>query len=237
MTSINQYTFSGCEGLKEINFHDDITGIGSGAFSGCLGVEYLNLPKNLTYIGEHAFAGCKALKTICLPDEVDWLSEYAFDGCSGLEYAIISNKVSNVRAIAFNECTNLSKVVLGSSVSLVGSRAFSQCAELKDVYCYAEKVPKAESDAFSGSYVEYAKLHVPASSINAYKEANVWKDFGTIVALTDDDPDLSGIPHVLNNEVYPSYYFLLDGKQLHQPQHGLNIIRMNDGSTRKIMIK
>jgi hypothetical protein len=53
---------------------------------------------------------------------------------------------------------------------------------LIDVYCLAEEVPSTRSDAFQGSYIDYATLHVPAASINAYSAADPWKNFKSIVA-------------------------------------------------------
>ena len=71
----------------------------------------------------------------------------------------------------------------------IGYEAFAYCEELTDVYCYAEKVPFTESDAFDGSYIEYATLHVPASSIEQYKATAPWSNFGTIVATDGTIPE------------------------------------------------
>ena len=58
-----------------------------------------------------------------------------------------------------------------------------------DVYCYAESVPYTNSDAFDGSYTEYATLHVPAASIEQYKAKAPWSNFGAIVATDGTLPD------------------------------------------------
>ncbi|MEE1288322.1 MAG: leucine-rich repeat domain-containing protein, partial [Bacteroidaceae bacterium] len=79
----------------------------------------------------------------------------------------------------------LTSVTIGNSVTWIGSEAFHDCPELLDVYCYAEKVPSTESDAFNGSYPENATLHVPAASIDSYKATAPWSRFGKIVALTE----------------------------------------------------
>ena len=66
----------------------------------------------------------------------------------------------------------------------IEDRAYG-CSELLDVYCYAEKVPSTESNAFNGSYPKNATLHVPDASIDSYKATEPWSDFGKIVALTE----------------------------------------------------
>jgi hypothetical protein len=68
-------------------------------------------------------------------------------------------------------------------------KAFRDCSELLDVYCYAEKVPSTVSDAFDGSYPEYATLHVPDASIDSYKARAPWSSFGKIVGLSGDEPE------------------------------------------------
>jgi hypothetical protein len=48
---------------------------------------------------------------------------------------------------------------------------------------FCKKYTKPGTSVFKESYVEYATLHVPASSVNAYKTANQWKEFGNIVGI------------------------------------------------------
>ena len=69
----------------------------------------------------------------------------------------------------------------------IGQHAFAYCSELLDVYCYAEKVPSTKSNAFDGSYPEYATLHVPDASIDSYKATAPWSGFGKIVPLTEEE--------------------------------------------------
>ena len=42
---------------------------------------------------------------------------------------------------------------------------------------------------FKDAYVEYATLHVPAASLEAYKSTAPWSSFGNIVALEGDAPE------------------------------------------------
>lgn len=56
------------------------------------------------------------------------------------------------------------------------------------MYCYAEKIP-SRSSIFNNAYVEYATLHVPAASLEAYKSTAPWSSFGKIVALEGDAPE------------------------------------------------
>ena len=91
---------------------------------------------------------------------------------------------------AFSGCSGLTSVTIGSGVESIGSEAFANCSELIDVYCYAEKVPSTESDAFNGSYPEYITLHVPDASIDSYKATAPWSSFGKIVGLSGEEPEV-----------------------------------------------
>jgi len=77
-------------------------------------------------------------------------------------------------------------------VTSIGSGAFSYCSNLEDVYCYADTVPSIGTDAFKDTfkdtYVNNATLHVPDASVDAYKAAEQWKEFGTFVGLSGNQP-------------------------------------------------
>ena len=89
---------------------------------------------------------------------------------------------------AFYGCSSLASVIIGNGIEKIYSGAFASCPELTDVYCYAINVPNTGTDAFQDSFIESATLHVPAESINAYREKTPWKNFKKKVALTDSDP-------------------------------------------------
>ena len=82
---------------------------------------------------------------------------------------------------AFQDCSGLTSVTIGSGIKYIGLSAFANCKNLEEVYCYAESVPQTNADAFNGSYIEYATLHVPDASVNVYKQAEPWKIFKSIV--------------------------------------------------------
>ena len=66
---------------------------------------------------------------------------------------------------------------IGSAVKTIGQKAFANCPEITDVFCLPENVPYTPSDAFEGSYADYATLHVHASSVNEYENAVPWNIF------------------------------------------------------------
>jgi hypothetical protein len=75
-------------------------------------------------------------------------------------------------------------------VTSIGNYAFKDCSKLLDVYCYAEKVPSTESNAFEDSPIKNATLYVPAASINSYEASAPWSSFKNIVAISESTSDL-----------------------------------------------
>jgi hypothetical protein len=105
---------------------------------------------------------------------------------------------------------------------------------------FAEQVPNAtigSNPAFYHKTIANATLHVPATSIDDYKAAETWKEFGSIVALTDEDPSPTGITNIYQDSATERQYYSLDGKRSSTPLRGLNIIKMSNGTTRKVVIR
>ena len=48
-------------------------------------------------------------------------------------------------------------------------------------------MPRTNTYAFDGSYIEQATLHVPASTVNAYSNAAPWSNFKNIVGIGEQE--------------------------------------------------
>ena len=152
-------------------------------------VTYSGKEYSVTSIGKSAFIYCDGLTSVTIPNSVTSIGGGAFKDCSGLTSVTIPNSVTSIGEDAFNGCSGLTSVTIGNSVRSIGEEAFCDCSELLDVYCYAEKVPSTQSNAFNGSYPEYITLHVPDASIESYKATTPWSSFGKIVGLSGDEPE------------------------------------------------
>ena len=56
--------FSGCTGIKEIEFVEGVERIGSSALEGCENLDTIILPKSMKKMGEKAFNGCGNIRHI-----------------------------------------------------------------------------------------------------------------------------------------------------------------------------
>lgn len=200
-------------GCQNTIIPNSVTAIGKGAFFHCIGLTSISIPGSVTTIGDSAFADCIGLTTITIPNGVTTIEQYAFVNC----YAITS-------------------IILPNNITNIGEGAFRDSYKTTDVYCYAEQVPETGSNVFE--YLRDATLHVPAASIETYSNAELWKDFKNIVALTDDDPKPTGIIETTTMHLPTiSECYDMNGRCINLPQRGLNIVKMSDGTTKKIVVK
>ena len=142
---------------------------------------------NLTTIDPSSFERCSALKEVIWGKSVENIGSSAFKECRNLTELTIPNSIKNIDVDAFRECTRLTELIIGNNVTSIKSRAFQGCSSLTSIISLAEKHPSiAWSDVFNGVPTNSTTVYVPASALNDYKNAWIWKDFGTILSIEDD---------------------------------------------------
>ena len=79
-----------------------------------------------------------------------------------------------------SEFSNLS-ITLPDGITSIGGYAFFGCSSLTTLYCKPETPPML-GDISSVFYnTSLSKIYVPASSVNAYKNASGWKNHADII--------------------------------------------------------
>ena len=196
--------------------------------AGCKGTL---IPESVASIADYAFEYCYGLTNIIIPNSVKAIGKYSFMGCKDLNSIELPNDLKTIPYEAFRRCDNLNTVVIPRAVTSIDYYAFAYCKNLKDIYCYPEEVPVTYSDVFLKVEIQKANLHVPEVSIELYKNAEPWKNFGNIVAI-----ETTSIEKINENEDINASYNL-NGVRLSTPQKGINVLRSTNGKTKKVFIK
>ena len=133
VTSIGDYAFCGCSGLRSLNIPNSVTSIGVCAFRSCSGLTSVTIPNSVTSIGDYAFDGCSRLTSVTIPNSVTSIADLTFYGCSGLTSVTIPSSVTSIGERAFYGCSGLTSVTIPNSVTSIGSSAFNGCSGLTSV--------------------------------------------------------------------------------------------------------
>ena len=254
VTSIYGSAFEGCSNLKTLTIEDSDTDLYLGNGSSLpSSIEKLYLGRNLsgrtpsfgeslaeftigskvTTIRKKLFSGCSGLTSITIPDSVTSIGSSAFSGCTSLKDVTIGNGIEEIGDYAFSGCASLESFSFGTGLKTIGGEAFSDCTAMTRLVAKTHEPPICGSQALDDINKSECKLYVPVGCEDAYKAADQWKDFFFIEGSIG-----TGIEKIEKDEnMRDAQYYGLDGNKQTHLQKGINIIRMSDGSTRKVLVK
>ena len=179
---IGQDAFMDCTRLTSITFPDGLREIGYQSFRDCTRLTSITFPEGLKEIGYQAFRGCTGITSISWPSSLDVIGRASFAECNGLTSVILPEGITTIGRWAFQTCISLKVVDIPASVTSMDHNVFDYCESLKDVYCRPVTPPYNGQRLFYNANPD-ATLHVPAASLQVYKETAPWCDFKTIVPI------------------------------------------------------
>ncbi|MBQ5726531.1 MAG: leucine-rich repeat domain-containing protein, partial [Alistipes sp.] len=126
-----------------------------------------------------------SLTSVTIPNSVTTIGSQAFEGCNSLTSITIPDSVTEIRGGAFYGCSSLTKAVIGSGVKKIGYSAFQNCIILNEIICKPTTPPtgslySGKWDAFNAIGTS-AKIYVPVGSGEAYKTAQYWSNYASII--------------------------------------------------------
>ena len=140
----------------------------------------VHLPSTIRKIGADAFAAT-SISHIHLPEGLEFIEENTFGYCESLIDTItIPSTVTQIKRRAFAECKKLTAIVLSESLKEIQGEAFVNCRSLDYIRCMNSEPPMLAHDAFNGVEKNNFTLVVPEGAVEAYRNAEGWKEFKRI---------------------------------------------------------
>ena len=193
---IADYAFEDCSSLTSITLPSSVISIGYCAFENCSGLTSITIPSSVTSIDDGAFSNCSSLTSITIPESVTSIGDGLFYGCNKL--LSLTLNCPTVRRLFRKTTPSITVITLGKNVTLIEDDAFENCYRLTTIYSLNPIPPTcAGLSTFecSTNYVRdkydvynYATLHVPMGSKEAYSSAYEWRYFNKI----KEDMEMNG---------------------------------------------
>ena len=235
VTQIGKCAFAGCINLTSVTIPNSVVSIGNSAFYRCSSLTSVTIPEFLKIIEDYTFSRCSALTSITIPKYVTTIGPGAFGACTSLTSITIPEGVTSLESAAFSGCRSLTSITIPSTVNRIGMGVFG-FMDLEYVVSLIQDPFDLSNDwvvpQFTANTFEHATLYVPAGTINKYKAKNGWKDFVNIKEGLPAGIKASEIKG--SNEVKR---YDLSGRAVKHSSRGVNIIRMDDGTTKKVLVK
>ena len=241
ITSVGNYVFSGCSALVEVEISDRETELTLGCngsnpmFADCpLKTVYIggniSYPTSSSY-GYSPFYRNTTLESVTITDKETEITENEFYGCTSLKSISIGYGVETIDNWAFSGCSSLDSFEFGAGMKTIGKEAFSDCTAMTKLVSHATVPPTCGSQALDDINKWNCELFVPAASIAKYQAADQWKEFFFI-----SDAGVDGV-NIDSDEAVEVMRYDIRGRLLSEPEQGINIVKMSDGSVRKAQVK
>ena len=244
------YTFSGWSEIPETMPAHDVTVTGTftqvayevGDVTYEVNGDNASVTDGSNYSGELVLES-----TVVINDQsyaVTTIADAAFKDNQKITSVTIPNSVTSIGASAFEGCNKLSAINIGKAVASIGSRAFANMSGASQaprrvsgnglmVQCNAESVPSTASDAFANTPINNATLLVLDNLKTSYMNTAPWSGFGKIMGINE----YTGIEAIIVDIESGAKIYSLDGKPQDSLQKGVNIVRMKNGTMKKVVVK
>ena len=221
VNSISEFSFRRCNGLKTLIWNA----------KNCTSLDIFNSLSNIehVYIGNevevlpYRFVQSASITEITIPESVRTIYYHAFGYCDKLKKVIwnaedcVNDRLNNI----FNTNQCLTQIIIGRNVKAIGDNSFAihdSFNNIDTVMCLATTPPAItvncfNSTGYTNSHKTYqnATLFVLKGLIDAYRNAEGWKEFTHIVEMDATPGDLNGDSRIKIDDLTELVDLLLNG--------------------------
>lgn len=240
LSIIEKCVFAECKSLKSITIPSSVSTLDVGSFQVCSSLSTIIIPKSVTSIEGNVFWGCSNLDTITVEKDNPFYDSRDNSNCiietetnkliSGCKNTTIPNSVTSIGTNAFGGL-NLDSFIIPNNVTTIEATAFSNC-DISNVISLIENPFNISDDTFSKVTIYNATLYVPFGTIEKYNSRDGWKLFSSI-----QEGQPSNISNITDYEDKYIKIYSIDGRLLYKPQKGINILKMKNGKSKKVILK
>lgn len=251
---IGQQAFDLCKNLKTLRIEEGEAELKFTAEPNYLNNAFQNSPLEEVYIGRDfsfnnssPLAIFETMKSLTFGEEVLSIQARSFIGCPNLKVVTSYSKVvPTTNDIVFTPSyqTNATLHVpyaLYDEYKVANVwKDFGTIVNFEGLY---NLVYNVDGEEYKKYVVEQGTTITPETA--PYKEGYTFSGWSEIpatmpahdVTVTGTFTSSTGIEQIMSNVNSGAMIFNIDGKRLSQPQRGLNIVRMSDGTTKKVVMK
>lgn len=217
--------------LPDFEFNPAVEAIGTGSFAGT-DIKRVVIPNTTVVIWDEAFLNCQQLVTVEL-------------------------HTNNLKSGIFSGCENIKDLTFGAEVTtryIPDALKGGTAPKIKNLHIQAPVPPDCFGGFDDDTYVTTV-LHVLPESLEAYKAANVWKDFWNIVGdevagtasvvMAKSDVAVNGHTILMTAEDGNALFYVYDsvgmcvyagGPAERILATGVYLVVLPDGTTRKLAV-
>ena len=200
--AIENYTFSGCDKLKDITFPESLWFIAGSAFEGCNlealhGSHVTSDGKGFVADGKLQFLIPSISDDYVLPDEVTALGDNIFDRRATLRSVTMGDQVTSIGNYAFSNCPALKTVTLSANLVSLGYNPFLRSSALESVYFRGILPPTVSAIEMTDN--PKLTIYVPDRALSLYKEDPQWEAYWDVMK-----------PYAYNDLPEPDFYLSSD---------------------------
>lgn len=259
VTAIRKEAFKFSTSLADVNLPDGLSVLEDGVFTTCVSLTSITIPEGINKIYNDTFGNCSSLKSVTIKGSLSRIGERAFGSCSSLSNINFGGTVEIIDFAAFYNCSSLISIILPEGLTTIERNAFQNsglesltlpsslqkikeqafdCDNLNSIISNINEpfeIEGVSSEKRVFKYITYKKaiLQVPVGTKNKYKNTVGWKDFDFIEESTP-----STIINIDSNKEIEKKRYTIEGRAINHPQQkGIHIIQMNDGTTKKVLVK